>query len=230
MEKIENMSNSELKLKKKSLEFEFENKKNKIKTIYESLIVLEDDYNTYLSNYSNIFPKKKKLPEFKRLEFDKDPYPEIIKYKFTQKQLEELKQFETLSNIQIPIYQVERILTDREINAKKRIILSNFKLLSAGADYPDLSVALFGSLVIGKITVNQTIGRITRIFEGKPNPQAHFFFPWIYTSYFKNNHFILTNNIKMQFPTTKFTYENFPREEKAPAFDISMMPQMPALV
>ena len=192
--------------------------------------ILEDDYNTYLSNYSTIFPKKKKLPEFKRLEFDKDPNPELIKYKFTQKQLEELKQFETLSNIQIPIQQVERILTDREINAKKKIILSNFKLLSAGADYPELSVALFGSLIIGKITVNQTIGRITRIFEGKPNPQAHFFFPWIYTSYFKNNHFILTNNIKMQFPTTKFTYENFPREEKAPVFDISMMPQMPALV
>jgi hypothetical protein len=33
----------------------------------------------------------------------------------------------------------------------------------------------------------------------------------------------------MQFPTTKFTYENFPREEKTPDFDISMMPQMPAL-
>ena len=52
MEKIENMSNSELKLKKKSIEFEFENKKNKIKTIYESLIVLEDDYNKINSELS----------------------------------------------------------------------------------------------------------------------------------------------------------------------------------
>ncbi len=52
MEKIENMSNSELKLKKKSLEFEFENKKNTIKTIYESLIVLEDDYNKINSELS----------------------------------------------------------------------------------------------------------------------------------------------------------------------------------
>ena len=114
----------------------------------------------------------------------------------------------------IKIEKVENILTDRQIQGQKPVTMSNFILLKAGYDDTELSVALFGSLVIGKITVNQTIGRITRLHDGKETPQAHFFFPWIYTQFLPQNHFILTNNIKIQYPTTRFSYENFPRAEK----------------
>ena len=153
------------------------------------------------------------------------------KFKFTKKQLElvnDVNDYIIRSGQQrlIDIKKTDIQKTDRDLNGEKQIILSNFKLLSAGYDNTELSVAIFGSLVIGKVTVNQTIGRITRIHKDKPIPQAHFMFPWIYTQMFPNNHYVLTNNIKAQFPTTKFTYENFPKKEvivQAP-----VMPVIPA--
>jgi hypothetical protein len=193
------------------------------KKVYPNYIT-QESYETFKVFYKNAFPKKKKVPELKQFIFDKDAEPEVIKYKFTAKQLEEINDvnafLDGMSLDLIKIEKVENVLTDRQIQGQKPVTMSNFILLKAGYDDTELSVALFGSLIIGKITVNQTIGRITRLHDGKPTPQAHFFFPWIYTQFFKQNHFILTNNIKVQYPTTRFTYENFPREEKA----ISNMP------
>ena len=196
--------------------------------------ISEESYNVLKKYYTEVFPKKKKIPVLSVLKIDSDPTPNIIKYKFNSKLLNDINIMNTYlseslhiaENVQIKIEQVGDILTEREISGEKDIILSNFTLLKAGADFPELSVALFGSLVIGKITVNQSIGRITRVFDGKPTPDAHFFFPWIYTQFFKTNHFILTNNIKVQFPTTKFSYENFPREEK---FEPVVMPTIESL-
>ena len=51
MEKIENMSNSELKLKKKSLEFEFVNKKNKIAINFMNKNVKKYEERLYFLNY-----------------------------------------------------------------------------------------------------------------------------------------------------------------------------------
>lgn len=180
--------------------------------------ITQESYDTFKIYYKNAFPRKKKIPELKQLIFEKDATPDIIKYKFTDKQLKEIEAvnafLDGMSLNLIKIEKVEDILTDRQIQGLKPVTMSNFNLLKAGYDDIKLSVVLFGSLVIGKITVNQTIGRITRLHDGKPTPQAHFFFPWIYTQFLPQNHFILTNNIKVQYPTTKFTYENFPREEK----------------
>ena len=178
----------------------------------------QESYDIFKTFYKNVFPKKKKVPELKRFTFEKDATPEIIKYKFTAKQLEDINAVNAFLNGMsfdlIKIEKVENILTDRQIQGQKPVTMSNFILLKAGYDDTELSVALFGSLVIGKITVNQTIGRITRLHDGKETPQAHFFFPWIYTQFLPQNHFILTNNIKIQYPTTHFSYENFPRAEK----------------
>ena len=192
----------------------------KIKKQEEYITV--DDYQLFADNLKQYKPKAK-LPILKPLAEGK--------FKFTKKQLElinDVNDYIIRSGQQqlIDIKKTDIQKTDRDLNGEKQIILSNFKLLSAGYDNTELSVAIFGSLVIGKITVNQTIGRITRIHKDKPTPQAHFMFPWIYTQMFPNNHYVLSNNIKAQFPTTKFTYENFPKKEvivQAP-----VMPVIPA--
>ena len=198
--------------------------------------ITEEDYDHFRFHYTKCFAKKKKIPDFKEFIYDRDSEPHIKKFKFTSTQREMIVEmnnyFDAFNEKKIEIRTVSNTMTDRQIQGLKPVTMSNFTLLKAGYDDISLSVALFGSLVIGKITVNQTIGRITRLCEGKPQPHAHFFFPWIYTQFNPTNHFILTNNIKMQFPTTKFTYENFPKEEKAPAIDTTLPSFMtlPAMV
>jgi len=191
--------------------------------------MIEEDYTKFQKYYLTIYPKKKKTIILKEFTYKEDECAIFKKYKLTKKQLNELELVNAYlrdnSIEEIVLKEVGYIQNDRDINAEFPIILSNFKLLSAGADYPKLSVAIFGSLVIGKINVNQTIGRITRLFKGKPTPKAHFMFPSVYIQYFKTNHFVLTNNIKVQYPTTHFTYENFPREEKK-TYSMPIMPAM----
>ena len=92
----------------------------------------------------------------------------------------------------------------------KNPLTSNFKMLSAGYDDEELSSAIFGSPLIGKVGVIQTLGRITRTCETKnQNVVAHFIFTKIFIEFYGNMIFALTNNIKVQYPTAKFNYEGF---------------------
>ena len=90
------------------------------------------------------------------------------------------------------------------------IIISNYNLLSAGFDKSQLSNIIFGGAPrIGKISVIQSIGRITRIHEGKLQPLVQYFIPSPFIDFKKSTGIILSNNIKVQYPEAKFKYIGF---------------------
>ena len=82
----------------------------------------QESYDIFKTFYINVFPKKKKVPELKRFTFEKDATPEIIKYKFTAKQLEDINAVNAFLNGMsfdlIKIEKVENILTDRQIQGQ----------------------------------------------------------------------------------------------------------------
>ena len=95
------------------------------------------------------------------------------------------------------------------------IITSNYNLLSAGFDKPQLSNIIFGGPPrVGKISVIQSIGRITRAYEGKLNPLAQYFIPGHFLESHKSTGIILNKNIKVQYPDAKFNYIGFKKEQQ----------------
>ncbi len=90
------------------------------------------------------------------------------------------------------------------------IIISNYNLLSAGFDKSQLSNIIFGGAPrIGKISVIQSIGRITRIHEGKLKPLAQYFIPSPFFEINKSTGIILNRNIKIQYEEAIFKYKGF---------------------
>jgi len=83
------------------------------------------------------------------------------------------------------------------------IIFSNYILLSAGFDKPELSNIIYGSPRIGKVSVIQSLGRITRIYEGKKQPLAQFMLPEVYLRFQKSAPVILINNIRIEYDTAR---------------------------
>jgi predicted helicase len=93
---------------------------------------------------------------------------------------------------------------------ESNIIISNYNLLSAGFDKPQLSNIIFGAAPrVGKISVIQSIGRITRKFEGKLNPLVQYFVPSTFLDFQKSTGVILNRNIKVQYPDANFKYIGF---------------------
>ena len=93
---------------------------------------------------------------------------------------------------------------------ESEIIISNYNLLSAGFDKPQLSNIIFGGAPrVGKISVIQSIGRITRKHEGKLTPLVQYFIPSTYFNFQKSTGVILNRNIKVQYPDAKFKYIGF---------------------
>ena len=84
-----------------------------------------------------------------------------------------------------------------------KIIVSNFSLLREGFDKPKLSFVIFGSPIVGKITIIQTLGRITRIAEDKPQPIALFPVTEVFESFSPRVKLIITNNVKSTYPEAK---------------------------
>lgn len=90
------------------------------------------------------------------------------------------------------------------------IIVSNYNLLSAGFDKPQLSNIIFGGAPrIGKISVIQSIGRITRKYDGKLKPLAQYFIPSPFFDINKSTGIILNKNIKLQYDEAEFKYAGF---------------------
>ncbi len=90
------------------------------------------------------------------------------------------------------------------------VIVSNYNLLSAGFDKPEMSNIIFGGAPrIGKISVIQSIGRITRIHEGKKQPLVQYFVPSKFMELQKSTGIILQKNIRVQYPDAKFKYIGF---------------------
>jgi hypothetical protein len=90
-----------------------------------------------------------------------------------------------------------------------KLIVSNFQLLSAGFDKSSLSHIIFGSIIIGKVTVLQSIGRIARLHEGKQFPLVQFFFNSTFIDYQDKSPMILKNNIKSEYPESKIKWEGW---------------------
>ena len=84
-----------------------------------------------------------------------------------------------------------------------KIIVSNFSFLREGFDKPSLSFVIFGSPIIGKITVIQTLGRITRLYEDKPTPIALFPITEAFESLNPKVKIIIINNIKSTYPKAR---------------------------
>lgn len=162
------------------------------------------DYTKYQEKYLVVFSKKKKIPEIKL---------KNGRYELTKKNKEDIDILnDNLSeNDKIKIISIEvSPLSDREIMKEKEIIISNFKMLSAGYDDDRLSCILFGSPLIGKVPVIQSLGRITRINPDKiQEVAAHFFFTQNFINHFPDMVHILVNNIKVQYSDSKFTWEGF---------------------
>lgn len=159
----------------------------------------------FYDHYFEVFPKRKKCPTLKP--FKDDP----TKYGVTKPILKDIQKIQaTIPTVDLAIgVTTPNNLSDREIMKAKDIIISNFKLLSAGFDKSELSCIIFGSLIVGKVPVIQSLGRICRTHPTKlTDVQAHFMFTQAFITYFPDMLFTLVNNIKLQYPST-FTYEGF---------------------
>ena len=87
-----------------------------------------------------------------------------------------------------------------------RIIISNFSLLREGFDKKSLSFAIFGSPIIGKITLTQTLGRITRLDDNKPKPIALILLTEVFTQLNKSIYKIIQNNVKLSYDQANIRY------------------------
>jgi len=176
--------------------------KKKLEKVEEYIHV--GDYRKLLNKYNELFPRRKSTLALKYLKDD------VSKIKITVKAKEDILKYNKVYEDEIHIFKTEvNNLTEREIMKQKKIIVSNFKFLSAGFDKSSLSCIIFGSIIMGKVPVIQSLGRIARLDKDKRQDiVAHFMFPHIYTEWFNQNIHILTRNIQTQYPS-KFHYEGF---------------------
>jgi len=91
-----------------------------------------------------------------------------------------------------------------------KIIVSNYNLLSAGFDKSELSNIIFGAGPrVGKISVIQSIGRVTRLHPGKKHPLVQYFIPSTFIDFQSSTGVILNKNIRVQYPEAKIKYVGF---------------------
>lgn len=144
----------------------------------------------------------------------KQGYSSVVLFK-TNKMLDKLKLFlEKLQGdlpIKTTILTNETAKKNRKELTSSNIILSNYKMFSAGADYPFLSSVFFASMVLSKTTIIQTLGRVTRKFADKiQEVQAHFLLAkFIYPLYSNNEpHINIVRAVKLQYPDAQFKWDN----------------------
>lgn len=181
-------------------------KSNKIEKPKFSQAMIDQINEVYLS----VYPRKKVAPSIKE--------GKVISEK-DYKLIEEINNYRKANNLSLVlIKEPEKQLTELEVAKTKPVTVSNFQSMSAGYDDDMLSCLIFGSVLIGKVGVIQSIGRATRA-----NPDKIQFIPihcmWsqFMLQYFPDMHWTLMRNIKVQYPTAKFHLENFPEEVKPQA-------------
>ncbi len=168
-----------------------------------------ESYANYVYGFKKYFPKRK----FK--EYSEKTKEEMLGYHLTKPFLKDIEKLNALMKTNdeelITIYEYKKSdKTERELMNEKDIIVSNFKLLSAGYDKSSLSSILIGSPLIGKIPVIQTVGRVTRIDDSKIQEiTAQFFFSSEYLKHFPSMAHVLANNLRIAFPDSKYHYDGF---------------------
>ena len=144
----------------------------------------------------------------------KQGYSTVVLFK-TNKMLEKLQVVLDKLRGDIPIKST--ILTNETAKKNRKeldtsnIILSNYKMFSAGADYPFLSCIFFASMILGKTSIIQSLGRVTRQHATKiQEVQAHFLLAkFIYPLYSNNEpHLTIVRGIKVQYPEAQFKWDS----------------------
>ena len=130
--------------------------------------------------------QKVKNKELKRKEADE-------LYKIEREKIKEIQELNIQRSLDLYFKKIK----------EAKIIISNFSLLREGFDKPSLSFVIFGSPIIGKITVIQTLGRITRLYEDKPTPIALFPITEAFESLNPKVKIIIINNIKSTYPKAR---------------------------
>lgn len=146
----------------------------------------------------------------------KQRFSSVVLFK-TNKMLDKLKLFIDKMLEKDPNVKVKITILTNETAKKNRqeletsdIVLSNYKMFSAGADVPHLSCIFFASMVLSKTTLIQSLGRVTRKHDTKiQEVQAHFLLPkFIYPLYSNNEpHLTITRGVKVQYPTAQFKWD-----------------------
>jgi len=168
------------------------------------------EYQKYLNNFKLYFPKRK-LKEYKIRKVEN-----ISGYMITKPfEKDILKINESIEDKIVITESIAEEMSEREIMNSKNIVVSNFKLLTAGYSKESLSTVLIGTPLIGKVPSIQVTGRVTRKYKNKPQDvHAHFLFTDIYLKYFPNMAHVLVNNLKVAYPTANFTWDNFNFDEE----------------
>ena len=144
----------------------------------------------------------------------KQGFSTVVLFK-TNKMLDKLQL--TLNKLQGDLGIKSTILTNETAKKNRKeldtsnVILSNFKMFSAGADYPFLSCIFFASMILGKTPIIQSLGRVTRKHDTKiQEVQAHFLLPkFIYPMYSNNEpHLTIVRAVKLQYPEAQFKWDS----------------------
>ena len=147
----------------------------------------------------------------------KQGYSSVVLFK-TNQMLEKLQRYvnDKSKELNLEVIPKSVILTSETAKTQKQlinssdIVFSNFRMFSAGADYPHLSNVFFASMVLGKVPIIQTLGRVTRKFSDKiQDVQAHFFIPdFIYPLFSSNEpHLTIIRAVKTQYPESQFKWD-----------------------
>jgi predicted helicase len=153
--------------------------------------------------------RKEIMAEYKKY---KEELDELVKAKELKRKEAQVKIKERRAEIDARIeYLKEHALDLYKTRVKEsEIILSNYNLLSAGFDKPQLSNIIFGGAPrIGKVSVIQSIGRITRKYEDKLPPLVQYFIPSTFFDFKTSTGIVLQNNIKVQYADAKFRWIGF---------------------
>jgi len=171
----------------------------------------DTNYKLYIDYYLEVFKKRKKVKEIKKTKKNNH-----LGYHINKTFLNDIntinqyfKDNEINKEIVITVTEVDN-RTEREIMNDKDIIISNFKLLTAGYSKDSLGSVFIGTPVISANSTNQILGRVTRKDDSKPQDvYGHFMFSSVYNTYFPNMCHIAVKNIQKIYPSAHIEYKNY---------------------
>jgi superfamily II DNA or RNA helicase len=158
----------------------------------------------------NLAKAENKKLRTKLKEFKEELNIKVKNKELKRKEANEIYKEESTKSKELQAKNLEKALEIYEEKIKNsKVLVSNYGLLSAGFDKEDLSHIIFGSPIIGKVTVLQSIGRIVRVAENKQFPLVQFFFTSTFLKYQTNANMILRRNILSEFTDSEFEYKGF---------------------
>ena len=161
-------------------------------------------------NSQNLAKAENKKLRTKLKEFKEELNVKVKNKELKRKEANEIYKEESTKSKELQAKNLEKALEIYEEKIKNsKVLVSNYGLLSAGFDKEDLSHIIFGSPIIGKVTVLQSIGRIVRVAENKQFPLVQFFFTSTFLKYQTNANMILRRNILSEFTDSEFEYKGF---------------------